>query len=142
MRWSMDLRSRGMPLTLLSQYLPRQYAAIRDGRIANDPHEILLDAVRAVLDGYAACLREPGSMAETQAAFGMSEPALLGGRGAVDCGGDPPAAGVWREIGRSLPPAAPRSPPFSPRCCSCRSCASCSPARAPPPMSGSAWHRP
>ena len=49
----MDLRSRGMPLTLLSQYLPRQFVAIRDGRIANDPHEILLDAVRGVLDGYA-----------------------------------------------------------------------------------------
>ncbi len=52
----MDLRSRGMPLTLISQYLPRQYAAIRDGRIRNDPHEILLAGVRAVLGGYArAC---------------------------------------------------------------------------------------
>lgn len=51
-----DLRARGMPLTLLSQYLPVQYAAIRGGRIANDPHEVLLAAVRTVLAGYArAC---------------------------------------------------------------------------------------
>jgi D-tagatose-1,6-bisphosphate aldolase subunit GatZ/KbaZ len=51
-----DLRSRGTPLTLLSQYLPRQYEAIRSGRIANDPHQVLLEGVRAVLDGYArAC---------------------------------------------------------------------------------------
>ncbi|HEY1492524.1 MAG TPA: D-tagatose-bisphosphate aldolase, class II, non-catalytic subunit [Steroidobacteraceae bacterium] len=51
-----DLRARGMPLGLLSQYLPRQYAAIRSGRIANEPHAVLLAAVRAVLDGYArAC---------------------------------------------------------------------------------------
>ena len=51
-----DLRARGMPLTLLSQYLPGQYAAIRAGRMANDPHEVLLAAVRTVLHGYArAC---------------------------------------------------------------------------------------
>jgi D-tagatose-1,6-bisphosphate aldolase subunit GatZ/KbaZ len=51
-----DLRRRGMPLTLLSQYLPRQYAAIRNRTLANDPHEILLAGVRTVLHGYArAC---------------------------------------------------------------------------------------
>jgi D-tagatose-1,6-bisphosphate aldolase subunit GatZ/KbaZ len=51
-----DLGARGMPLALLSQYLPGQYAAIRSGQIANEPHEVLLAAVRAVLDGYArAC---------------------------------------------------------------------------------------
>ncbi len=51
-----DLRGRGIPLTLLSQYLPAQYAAVRDGRIANDPHALLLDGVRTVLGAYArAC---------------------------------------------------------------------------------------
>jgi D-tagatose-1,6-bisphosphate aldolase subunit GatZ/KbaZ len=51
-----DLRRRGMPLTLVSQYLPRQYAAIRSGQVANDPHEVLLAGVRTVLNGYArAC---------------------------------------------------------------------------------------
>jgi D-tagatose-1,6-bisphosphate aldolase subunit GatZ/KbaZ len=51
-----DLRSRGMPLTLISQYLPLQYEAIRSGRLANDPMELLLAGGRAVLDGYArAC---------------------------------------------------------------------------------------
>jgi D-tagatose-1,6-bisphosphate aldolase subunit GatZ/KbaZ len=54
-----ELRNRGIPLTLLSQYLPRQFTAIRDGRIANDPHEILLDAVRAVLNGYAGACGSP-----------------------------------------------------------------------------------
>jgi D-tagatose-1,6-bisphosphate aldolase subunit GatZ/KbaZ len=50
----LDLRQRGMPLTLISQYLPRQYAAIRGGQIANDPHELLLAGVRSVLHGYAS----------------------------------------------------------------------------------------
>jgi D-tagatose-1,6-bisphosphate aldolase subunit GatZ/KbaZ len=51
-----NLRSRGIPLTLLSQYLPVQYAAVREGSLANDPRELLLDAVAQVLKGYArAC---------------------------------------------------------------------------------------
>jgi D-tagatose-1,6-bisphosphate aldolase subunit GatZ/KbaZ len=54
-----DLRRRGIPLTLVSQYLPRQYAAIRSGRIANDPHEVLLDGVRTVLRGYARACGSP-----------------------------------------------------------------------------------
>jgi D-tagatose-1,6-bisphosphate aldolase subunit GatZ/KbaZ len=51
-----DLRSRGIPLTLLSQYLPLEHAAVREHRISNDPHELLLSGVRRVLRGYArAC---------------------------------------------------------------------------------------
>jgi D-tagatose-1,6-bisphosphate aldolase subunit GatZ/KbaZ len=50
------LKSRGIPLTLLSQYLPLQYAGVRAGALLNDPREILLDAVAQVLKGYAnAC---------------------------------------------------------------------------------------
>ena len=50
------LTVKGVPLTLLSQYLPRHYAAIRDGRLQNDPRELLLDSVAFVLRQYAeAC---------------------------------------------------------------------------------------
>lgn len=45
-----------VPLTLVSQYLPVQYAAIRDGRLRNDPRELALDGVAQVLRRYAdAC---------------------------------------------------------------------------------------
>jgi D-tagatose-1,6-bisphosphate aldolase subunit GatZ/KbaZ len=51
-----NLRSHTLPLTLLSQYLPMQYAAIRDGVLRNDPHELLLDGVSRVLRDYSnAC---------------------------------------------------------------------------------------
>jgi D-tagatose-1,6-bisphosphate aldolase subunit GatZ/KbaZ len=46
------LRSRGIPLTLISQYLPVQYAAIRDGRLENDPRQLVLDGVEQVLRHY------------------------------------------------------------------------------------------
>lgn len=52
------LTSRGIPLTLLSQYLPAQYAAIRDGRLRNEPRELALDGVDQVLRLYDhACRR-------------------------------------------------------------------------------------
>jgi D-tagatose-1,6-bisphosphate aldolase subunit GatZ/KbaZ len=51
-----ELTSARLPLTLVSQYLPLQYAAIRDGRLKNDPREIVLDGVSQVLRHYAnAC---------------------------------------------------------------------------------------
>jgi D-tagatose-1,6-bisphosphate aldolase subunit GatZ/KbaZ len=51
-----ELKSAKMPLTLVSQYLPLQYAAIRDGRLKNDPREIVLDGISQVLSHYAhAC---------------------------------------------------------------------------------------
>lgn len=57
-----NLKSRGVPLTLLSQYLPRQYAAVREGALANDPRALVLDAVAQVLRGYAdACLPAVGA---------------------------------------------------------------------------------
>jgi D-tagatose-1,6-bisphosphate aldolase subunit GatZ/KbaZ len=50
------LAASGMPLTLLSQYLPLQHAAIREGRLKNDPRELVLDGVAQVLRHYArAC---------------------------------------------------------------------------------------
>jgi D-tagatose-1,6-bisphosphate aldolase subunit GatZ/KbaZ len=51
-----NLKSRGIPMTLLNQYLPLQYAAVREGALANDPRELVLDAVAQVLEDYAkAC---------------------------------------------------------------------------------------
>ena len=46
-----------IPLTLLSQFLPRQHDAVREGRIANSTAEILREGVAAALRPYiAACL--------------------------------------------------------------------------------------
>jgi len=51
-----ELTASGVPLTLVSQYLPLQYAAIREGRLNNDPRELVLDGVAQVLRHYAhAC---------------------------------------------------------------------------------------
>jgi D-tagatose-1,6-bisphosphate aldolase subunit GatZ/KbaZ len=55
-----NLTSHGIPLTLLSQYLPAQYAAVRAGALANEPRELLLDALGQALEGYARACR-PGS---------------------------------------------------------------------------------
>jgi D-tagatose-1,6-bisphosphate aldolase subunit GatZ/KbaZ len=41
-----------MPLTLLSQYLPRQYEQVRAGRVRNAPPDLLCDGVAQVLRGY------------------------------------------------------------------------------------------
>jgi D-tagatose-1,6-bisphosphate aldolase subunit GatZ/KbaZ len=51
-----ETAAAGIPLTLISQYLPQQYAAIRAGRLRNAPRELVLDAVEYVLRQYArAC---------------------------------------------------------------------------------------
>jgi D-tagatose-1,6-bisphosphate aldolase subunit GatZ/KbaZ len=51
-----NVEEQPLPLTLLSQYLPVQYARIRGGEITNDPRAILLDKVRNVLADYSyAC---------------------------------------------------------------------------------------
>lgn len=43
-----------LPLTLLSQFMPVQYAAIRDGRLANNASALLQEAVALVLRPYIA----------------------------------------------------------------------------------------
>jgi D-tagatose-1,6-bisphosphate aldolase subunit GatZ/KbaZ len=53
------LTARGIPLTLISQYLPVQYAAIRAGTVNNDPRELVLDVVERVLRQYDRACR-PG----------------------------------------------------------------------------------
>ena len=55
-----NLKPRAIPLTLLSQYLPAQYGAVREGALANDPRELVLGAAAQVLQGYArACRGRP-----------------------------------------------------------------------------------
>jgi D-tagatose-1,6-bisphosphate aldolase subunit GatZ/KbaZ len=51
------LASQGIPLTLLSQYLPVQYAAIRDSRLRNEPRELVIDGVGQVLQHYDRACR-------------------------------------------------------------------------------------
>jgi D-tagatose-1,6-bisphosphate aldolase subunit GatZ/KbaZ len=59
-----NLGARRIPLTLLSQYLPKQYAAIRAGSLRNDPRDLLLDGVAQVLRDYVnAC--HPAAGAKT-----------------------------------------------------------------------------
>jgi len=51
-----DLGQSEIPLTLLSQYMPAQYAAIREGSLANEPRQLVIFGVAKVLQGYArAC---------------------------------------------------------------------------------------
>jgi D-tagatose-1,6-bisphosphate aldolase subunit GatZ/KbaZ len=63
-----NLKSHGIPLTLLSQYLPLQYAEVRAGALATDPREILLDAVAQALKGYANACRPAARAAEEASA--------------------------------------------------------------------------
>ncbi len=59
-----NLAARKIPLTLLSQFLPLQYAAVRASALANEPRELLIDGVAHVLRDYAsACHATPGAPA-------------------------------------------------------------------------------
>jgi D-tagatose-1,6-bisphosphate aldolase subunit GatZ/KbaZ len=56
-----NLDSNPPPLTLLSQYLPLQYEAIRAGRIGPRARELVLHSIEQVLQQYsAACTDNPG----------------------------------------------------------------------------------
>lgn len=47
-----NLRSRPLPLSLLSQYLPVQYDRIRQGILANTPEALIRDKIITVLEHY------------------------------------------------------------------------------------------
>ena len=57
------LNRRPIPLTLLSQFLPRQHDALRDGRIAGTTAEILREGVAAALRPYIAACAAPSRAA-------------------------------------------------------------------------------
>jgi D-tagatose-1,6-bisphosphate aldolase subunit GatZ/KbaZ len=51
-----NLQQVTIPETMLSQHCPRQYDAIRAGSLKNDPRELVIANVRAVLNSYSkAC---------------------------------------------------------------------------------------
>jgi len=51
-----NLTERPAPITLLSQYLPKQAEAIRQGELANDPAAMIYHRIRESLTRYArAC---------------------------------------------------------------------------------------
>jgi D-tagatose-1,6-bisphosphate aldolase subunit GatZ/KbaZ len=49
-----DLSGRVIPLTLLSQYFPLEYPAVRAGMLPNEPRALIRQHVLAVIDAYAS----------------------------------------------------------------------------------------
>lgn len=55
-----NLADESIPLPLISQYLPLQYAKVREGTLAATPHELIIDHIQDVLRQYhAACQAKP-----------------------------------------------------------------------------------
>lgn len=52
-----NLGAAGIPLPLLSQYLPNQYRRVRSGELAPQSHELVVDRVRDVLRDYASACK-------------------------------------------------------------------------------------
>ncbi len=52
-----NLNRVNVPLTLLSQYLPAQYEAVRNGIIKLSPEEIIIHKIRTVLKNYSKACR-------------------------------------------------------------------------------------
>ena len=55
-----NLKSRSLPLSLLSQYVPVQYACLRQGMLSNTPEALILDHITDVLRDYTYAVT-PGS---------------------------------------------------------------------------------
>lgn len=47
-----NLKSVGIPLNMLSQYLPVQYAKVRNGELRNDPESLIKDRIINTIDDY------------------------------------------------------------------------------------------
>lgn len=58
-----NLDGVGIPLPMLSQFLPAQYGRVRAGVLANTARELTVDHVREVLRGYAYACGEDGASA-------------------------------------------------------------------------------
>ena len=52
-----NLTAHPPPLTLVSQYLPAHYAAVREGKITPQPVDLIHDKIMAVTESYAAACR-------------------------------------------------------------------------------------
>ena len=64
-----NLAQRAIPLTLLSQYCPIQYQAIRLGQMVNHPTEILIDGVAEVLRHYQQACNPAGITNESKTSW-------------------------------------------------------------------------
>jgi len=51
-----NLKQTEIPLTLISQYLPRHYLEIRKGRLTADPEDLIRASVRFVLEDYSSAV--------------------------------------------------------------------------------------
>lgn len=61
-----NLSRRDIPLPLISQFLPDQYARVRAGSLASDPRALVVDKIRDALRPYAfACFPEVRALATT-----------------------------------------------------------------------------
>ena len=47
-----NLRTHGVPLNLLSQFMPIQYTKVREGELSDDPVELLEDRIVNTIDEY------------------------------------------------------------------------------------------
>jgi D-tagatose-1,6-bisphosphate aldolase subunit GatZ/KbaZ len=54
-----NLSAHGIPLPLLSQYMPAQYEAVREGRISCAPQHLVKHKIMEVLERYAAACGHP-----------------------------------------------------------------------------------
>ena len=51
-----NLKQVDVPLTLLSQYLPRHFREIRKGRLTADPEDLINASIRMVLQDYSTAV--------------------------------------------------------------------------------------
>jgi D-tagatose-1,6-bisphosphate aldolase subunit GatZ/KbaZ len=58
---NLESRAQPVPLTLLSQYLPRVYDGVRTGDVRNDVHSLLREGVAHVLRDYAQACNQSGA---------------------------------------------------------------------------------
>ncbi|MBQ6559398.1 MAG: class II D-tagatose-bisphosphate aldolase, non-catalytic subunit, partial [Erysipelotrichaceae bacterium] len=54
----LDNLKDGAPLNLLSQFMPIQYARVRDGSLKNDPKELILNRIGDAIDDYLYATRQ------------------------------------------------------------------------------------
>ncbi len=47
-----NLRETHIPVSLISQYMPEQYTALREGKITTDPEDLILDRICNCIDEY------------------------------------------------------------------------------------------
>ena len=47
-----NLRTKGIPLNLLTQYMPIQYTRVREGLLENDPEALIVDRICDSIDEY------------------------------------------------------------------------------------------